>query len=284
MRFRFIDNPSKQSAGEWDRIVCIIAGTQPWQFRGWRITDPAVLFSKSCNCRVRWFVVLGVFMWFNEMPVPVVVKGWNVHEVCVGGNKEVWYRLIVMYETWMQWLEYNSGTWWKRQSKQGEWSCLSNMFVKKQRWDDDYVRNHLWKFTIGTHSHQTDIIIFIPSLYRRNQGRYSNGNISWSLLCWRRTAWIKVWRSFCWGLSVEYKVSASVINWVICLTNYGHIYYFLIYTYWLDFTRTTHHNSRKQRRRREKFCSHFVRPTQGTVIWNHQFLWRMDGNLLIHCV
>ena len=34
MRFRFIDNPSKLSAGEWDRIVCIIAGTQPWQFRG----------------------------------------------------------------------------------------------------------------------------------------------------------------------------------------------------------------------------------------------------------
>ena len=29
-------------------------------------------------------VVLGVFIWFNEMPVPSVVKGWNVREVCVG--------------------------------------------------------------------------------------------------------------------------------------------------------------------------------------------------------
>ena len=91
------------------------------------------------------------------------------------------------------------------------------MFVKKQRWDDDYVRNRLWKFTMRTHSHQTDTIIFIPSLYGRNQGSYSNGNISWSLLCWRRTAWIEVRRSFCWRLSVEYKVFVSVINWVICL-------------------------------------------------------------------
>ena len=47
VRFRFIDNPTKLSPGEWDRIICILVGTQPWQFRGWRITDPATLFHKS---------------------------------------------------------------------------------------------------------------------------------------------------------------------------------------------------------------------------------------------
>lgn len=56
-------------------------------------------------------VVLGVFIWFNEMPMPPIIKGWNVRPVYVGlVEKGVMCRLIVMCEIWIWLLVYSSGT------------------------------------------------------------------------------------------------------------------------------------------------------------------------------
>lgn len=45
---------------------------------------PCDAVQQECSFVILLIVVLGVFIWFNEMPVPSVVKGWNVREVCVG--------------------------------------------------------------------------------------------------------------------------------------------------------------------------------------------------------
>lgn len=56
-------------------------------------------------------VVLGVFIWFNEMPMPPIIKGWNVRPVYVGiVEKGVMFRLIAMCEIWIWLLVYSSGT------------------------------------------------------------------------------------------------------------------------------------------------------------------------------
>lgn len=47
LRFRFVDNHSRLSDSDWSRVVCVITGSQAWQFRGWKISDPATLFSKG---------------------------------------------------------------------------------------------------------------------------------------------------------------------------------------------------------------------------------------------
>ena len=44
-----VDNPSRLSEAEWDRVVAVFVLGAPWQFSGWRISEPAVLFSKGEN-------------------------------------------------------------------------------------------------------------------------------------------------------------------------------------------------------------------------------------------
>lgn len=73
MRFRFIDNPTRLSKEDWKRVVCVMTGSQAWQFRGWRISNPTDLFSRY----------LGIFIWFSDSPVPAIVNGWNVKVVTV---------------------------------------------------------------------------------------------------------------------------------------------------------------------------------------------------------
>ena len=73
LRFRFIDNPSRLSREDWHRVVCVMAGSQAWQFRGWYYSNPTTLFSRK----------LGIFIWFSDSPVPSIVNGWNVKIVTV---------------------------------------------------------------------------------------------------------------------------------------------------------------------------------------------------------
>lgn len=73
IRFKFIDNPSRLSREDWHRVVCVMAGSQAWQFRGWRYSNPTDVFSR----------MLGVFIWFSELSIPPLVNGWNVKVVTV---------------------------------------------------------------------------------------------------------------------------------------------------------------------------------------------------------
>ena len=77
MLFRFIDNPLQLNQAEWSHVVCVMAGNQSWQFKGWRYSNPAVLFSR----------VQGVFIWFSEMEIPPMIKGLSVKLITI--NRDV---------------------------------------------------------------------------------------------------------------------------------------------------------------------------------------------------
>lgn len=46
--YRVIDNPSKLTNADWDRVVAVFVMGQAWQFKGWPWDgNPTVIFSKS---------------------------------------------------------------------------------------------------------------------------------------------------------------------------------------------------------------------------------------------
>ena len=48
MTYRVIDNPSKLTNADWDRVVGVFVMGQAWQFKGWPWEgNPTVIFSKS---------------------------------------------------------------------------------------------------------------------------------------------------------------------------------------------------------------------------------------------
>ena len=48
MPYRVIDNPSKLTHADWDRVVAVFVMGQAWQFKGWPWDgNPTVIFSKS---------------------------------------------------------------------------------------------------------------------------------------------------------------------------------------------------------------------------------------------
>lgn len=87
MLFRFIDNPLQLNQAEWSHVVCVMAGNQSWQFKGWRYSNPAVLFSRGEDSEIGSLVVQGVFIWFSEMEIPPMIKGLSVKLITI--NRDV---------------------------------------------------------------------------------------------------------------------------------------------------------------------------------------------------
>lgn len=51
--YRVIDNPSKLTQADWDRVVAVFVMGPTWQFKGWPCEDPVEIFSKSKFLRTR---------------------------------------------------------------------------------------------------------------------------------------------------------------------------------------------------------------------------------------
>jgi parafibromin len=48
--YRVIDNPSKLTNADWDRVVAVFVMGQAWQFKGWPWEgNPTVIFSKGMS-------------------------------------------------------------------------------------------------------------------------------------------------------------------------------------------------------------------------------------------
>ena len=71
--FVVLDNPSKLSASDWARVVCVFVSGSAWQFKGWPFKDPAHLFSK----------VSGFSLRFSDERPNQTVKGWNVTHLII---------------------------------------------------------------------------------------------------------------------------------------------------------------------------------------------------------
>merc|ERR1712062_220835 len=53
--YRVIDNPSKLTQTDWDRVVAVFVMGQAWQFKNWPWGgNPTVIFSKICAFHFKW--------------------------------------------------------------------------------------------------------------------------------------------------------------------------------------------------------------------------------------
>jgi parafibromin len=65
--FKVIDDASKLTSQEWERVVAVFVTGQKWQFARWKYSNPTELFQ---NC-------LGIHLTTDEKNVDPVIKSWN---------------------------------------------------------------------------------------------------------------------------------------------------------------------------------------------------------------
>ena len=66
-RYQLVDDASKLSEEEWDRVLAVFATGQAWQFKDWKISNPAQLFQR----------VLGVHVIVDDRLPPPLIAQWN---------------------------------------------------------------------------------------------------------------------------------------------------------------------------------------------------------------
>lgn len=65
--YKVIDDPTKLSDEDWDRVVAVFATGQAWQFKGWKYPSPVTLFQN----------VLGVHVCIDSAVVDANIQSWN---------------------------------------------------------------------------------------------------------------------------------------------------------------------------------------------------------------
>jgi parafibromin len=66
-RFILVDSPDRFKPDDWNHVVAVFTTGQTWQFKSYKWTQPADLFS---HC-------LGIFVGWQGETVPEVVRGWG---------------------------------------------------------------------------------------------------------------------------------------------------------------------------------------------------------------
>jgi parafibromin len=76
--YRVIDNPSKLTPADWDRVVAVFVMGQAWQFKGWPWDgNPTVIFSKICGFHLKW----------DEANLEKNIGNWAVNTIQLSHNK-----------------------------------------------------------------------------------------------------------------------------------------------------------------------------------------------------
>lgn len=65
--YKIMDDPSRLSSEEWEKVAAVFVTGQTWQFRGWKYDNPAVLFQH----------VLGIHLMFDDRQPPTTIQSWN---------------------------------------------------------------------------------------------------------------------------------------------------------------------------------------------------------------
>ncbi|KAI9316072.1 RNA pol II accessory factor, Cdc73 family-domain-containing protein [Dichotomocladium elegans] len=52
--YHVIDNAAQLKQNDWDRVCCVFASGQPWQFKGWKYEKPIDLFSHTKGFYAKW--------------------------------------------------------------------------------------------------------------------------------------------------------------------------------------------------------------------------------------
>lgn len=76
--YRIIDNPSKLTPDDWDRVVAVFVQGPAWQFKGWPWNgNPTDIFARIQGFHLKW----------KELPLDVNVKKWSVHILNLDRNR-----------------------------------------------------------------------------------------------------------------------------------------------------------------------------------------------------
>ncbi|KAF1983350.1 CDC73-domain-containing protein [Aulographum hederae CBS 113979] len=102
-RFILVDTPDQFKPDYWERVVAVFTTGQTWQFKSYKWTDPANLFSHALGVHVGWA---------NE-EIPANVKGWG--------------RAVksVQVDKWNQ-AQGERGRWRDREVVEGIWSAIES--------------------------------------------------------------------------------------------------------------------------------------------------------------
>jgi len=98
--YRVIDNPSKLTPADWDRVVAVFVMGQVWQFKGWPWDgNPTVIFSKICGFHLKW----------DEMVLEKNIANWSVNTIQLSRTKRHLdrARLMVFWEVLDRYLVNN---------------------------------------------------------------------------------------------------------------------------------------------------------------------------------
>lgn len=93
-RFILVDDPSNFRPDYWDRVVAVFTTGQTWQFKSYKWTNPAELFSHA----------LGVYVGWSGEVIPDTVKGWGrqVLSVQIDKGSNRWRDREVVEMIWSQ--------------------------------------------------------------------------------------------------------------------------------------------------------------------------------------
>lgn len=78
--FKAINNVSKLSAEDWERVVAVFVQGPRWQFKNWPIMendDPNTIFRKICAFHIKW----------ENRPVEGNIRKWNCSVISLDENK-----------------------------------------------------------------------------------------------------------------------------------------------------------------------------------------------------
>ncbi|PIA92836.1 Cell division control protein 73 [Cercospora beticola] len=93
-RFILVDDPSNFRPDYWNRVVAVFTTGQTWQFKSYKWTNPAELFSHA----------LGVYVGWSGEVIPDTVKGWGrqVLSVQIDKGTNRWRDREVVETIWSQ--------------------------------------------------------------------------------------------------------------------------------------------------------------------------------------
>ncbi|TKA31436.1 hypothetical protein B0A50_02283 [Salinomyces thailandicus] len=109
IRFILVDDPSTFRPDYWERLVAVFTTGQTWQFKQYKWTQPAELFSHA----------LGVYVGWKGETIPDSVKGWGrgvmVAQIDKGGQR--WRDREVVEEVWRGIEGSMKATGWGKEGK-----------------------------------------------------------------------------------------------------------------------------------------------------------------------
>ncbi|PJF19898.1 hypothetical protein PSACC_00282 [Paramicrosporidium saccamoebae] len=77
IRIQVVDNPTRLSSADWDRVAAVFVQGNTWQFKGWKWDTPVDLFQH----------VKGFVLDFDEKGQDPKISGWNVTRLTINRSR-----------------------------------------------------------------------------------------------------------------------------------------------------------------------------------------------------